>query len=105
MRSKSKKFTYLLSSLCLLAFSSPLFAQATSAAGATDYSTLKMGGIAMAIAAGLCGIGMGMGLKGTQEGLARNPGAADAIRTVFFIGFAFIESLALYTFLFVFLKY
>ncbi|MGH9481033.1 MAG: ATP synthase F0 subunit C [Terriglobales bacterium] len=92
-----------LTSLLLLAAASPLLAQAPGAA--TDYSTLKMGGIAMAIAAGLCGIGMGMGLKGTQEGVARNPGAADTIRTIFFIGFAFIESLALYTFLFVFLKY
>ncbi|MGH9394326.1 MAG: ATP synthase F0 subunit C [Terriglobales bacterium] len=91
--------------LLLLAAASPLLAQATSAAGATDYASLKMGGIAMAIAAGLCGIGMGMGLKGTQDGIARNPGAADNIRTIFFIGFAFIESLALYTLLFVFLKY
>ena len=94
-----------LAGLFLLACTSPLLAQATTAAGTTDFSTLKMGGIAMALAAGLCGIGMGMGLKGTQEGIARNPGAADNIRTVFFIGFAFIESLALYTFLFVFLKY
>ncbi|HXR97359.1 MAG TPA: ATP synthase F0 subunit C [Terriglobales bacterium] len=94
-----------LAGLFLLACTSPLFAQATTEAVKTDFSTLKMGGIAMALAAGLCGIGMGMGLKGTQEGIARNPGAADNIRTVFFIGFAFIESLALYTFLFVFLKY
>jgi len=100
-----KKLPRLLAGLMLLGFASPLFAQATGAAAGTDFSTLKMGAIAMSIAAGLCGIGMGMGLKGTQEGLARNPGAADVIRTVFFIGFAFIESLALYTFLFVFLKY
>lgn len=100
-----KKLSRYLAGLLLLCCASPLFAQSAAAAGGSDFSTLKMGGIAMAIAAGLCGIGMGMGLKGTQEGLARNPGAADAIRTVFFIGFAFIESLALYTFLFVFLKY
>ncbi|HXE30443.1 MAG TPA: ATP synthase F0 subunit C [Terriglobales bacterium] len=99
-----KNLPRFLATLALLACASPLLAQ-TTAAGGTDFSTLKMGAIAMAIAAGLCGIGMGMGLKGTQEGIARNPGAADVIRTVFFIGFAFIESLALYTFLFVFLKY
>lgn len=93
----------LLTGLMLLSCASPLLAQTQGAA--TDFTSLKMGGIAMAIAAGLCGIGMGMGLKGTQEGVARNPGAADTIRTIFFIGFAFIESLALYTFLFVFLKY
>jgi len=101
---KLKALPRFLFGLLMLAAASPLFAQGTAAV-ATDYSSLKMGGIAMAIAAGLCGIGMGMGLKGTQEGVARNPGAADTIRTIFFIGFAFIESLALYTLLFVFLKY
>jgi len=38
------------------------------------------------------------------EGMARNPGAAKAIQLAMLIGLAFIESLALYTLLIVFLK-
>jgi F-type H+-transporting ATPase subunit c len=94
------KLMYLFSTLSVLFLSSPLLAQG----GATDYSTLKMGGIAMGIAAGLCGIGQGMATKGAAEGIARNPGASAAIRTSFIIGLVLIESLALYTFAIVFMK-
>ena len=94
------KLMYLFSTLSVLCFSSPLFAQGAPA----DYSTLKIGGIAMGIAAGLCGIGQGMATKGAAEGIARNPGAAAQIRTSFIIGLVLIESLALYTFAIVFLK-
>ena len=95
------KLMYLFATLSVLCFSSPLFAQAA----ATDYSTLKIGGIAMGIASGLCGIGQGMATKGAAEGLARNPGAVAHIRFVFIFGLVLIESLALYTFAIVFLKF
>jgi F-type H+-transporting ATPase subunit c len=96
------KLMYLFATLSTLCFASPLFAQG---GGATDFTTLKMGGIAMAIASGLCGIGQGMATKGATEGLARNPGAVAHIRFAFIFGLVLIESLALYTFAIVFLKF
>jgi len=54
-------------------------------------------GIAMAVAAGLCGIGQGKAISAACEGIARNPAAAGNIRTTLIIGLALIESLALYT--------
>jgi len=47
-----KNLPRFLATLALLACASPLLAQ-TTAAGGTDFSTLKMGAIAMAIAAKL----------------------------------------------------
>jgi F-type H+-transporting ATPase subunit c len=53
--------------------------------------------VGMAIAAGLCGIGQGNSVAAACEGIARNPAAANNIRTTMIIGLALIESLALYT--------
>lgn len=60
--------------------------------------------IAMAVAAGLCGIGQGKAISAACEGIARNPAAAGNIRTTLIIGLALIESLALYTLVVVFAK-
>ena len=61
-------------------------------------------GIAMALAAGLCGIGQGKAVSAACEGIARNPAAAGNIRTTLIIGLALIESLALYTLIIAILK-
>ncbi|MGA2267070.1 MAG: ATP synthase F0 subunit C [Bryobacteraceae bacterium] len=61
-------------------------------------------GFAMAIASSLCGLAQGKAVASAVEGMARNPGAAKAIQLAMLIGLAFIESLALYTLLIVFLK-
>jgi F-type H+-transporting ATPase subunit c len=61
-------------------------------------------GLGMAIASGLCGIGQGIATKGAAEGIARNPGAAGAIRLALILGLALIESLALYTFVIVLIR-
>lgn len=53
---------------------------------------------AMAIASGLCGLAQGKAIAAAAEGIARNPGAAGAIRILLLLGLAFIESLALFTF-------
>ena len=53
---------------------------------------------AMAIASGLCGLAQGKAISAAVEGIARNPGAAGAIRILLLLGLAFIESLALFTF-------
>jgi F-type H+-transporting ATPase subunit c len=59
---------------------------------------------AMAIASGLCGLAQGKAVASAVEGMARNPGAAKAIQLAMLIGLAFIETLALYTLLIVFMK-
>lgn len=50
----------------------------------------------MGFAAGLCGIGQSLGLKGACEGTARNPEASGKIQVMLILGLAFIESLAIY---------
>ncbi len=82
--------------LFVLAFATPIFA-------ADDPPLVGDKGIllpafAMAIAAGLCGRGQGQAIASAAEGIARNPGAAGKIQTLLLIGLAFIESLALFTF-------
>jgi len=52
--------------------------------------------LAIGLAAFGAGIGMGHLLKGTQDGLARNPTVGGRLQTTMFIGLAFLETLALY---------
>ncbi len=72
-----------------------------AAAAATQWNPLAAG-LSMAIASGLCGLGQGKAIASAVEGMWRNPGAAGAIQLAMLIGLAFIESLALYTLLIVF---
>ncbi len=76
-----------------------LMAQGETGGGSAAWFTP---GIAMALAAGLCGIGQGQATSAACEGIARNPAAAGNIRTTMIIGLALIESLALYTLVVVF---
>ena len=96
-----RKLTNLFTLMGALLVASPLFGQ-TAAAGSSSGSSHAMAiGLAvvgLGIAAGLCGIGQGRAAASAAEGIARNPGAGGAIRTLFFIGMALIESLTLYTF-------
>ncbi len=78
-------------------------APATSAGGGTDWGPIGAG-VGMAIASGLCGLGQGRAAAGACEGVARNPGARPGIFLFLILGLVFIESLALYTFLIIFLK-
>lgn len=83
----------------LVAMASPMLAQGAApaaAAGTTDWSH-PMAYLAMGIAAGLCGLGQGKAVAACAEGMARNPGAAAAIRFALILGLVFIETLALYT--------
>lgn len=61
-------------------------------------------GFAMAIASAACGIAQAKATSAACEGLARNPGAAPAIRFALILALVLIESLALYTFAIVYLK-
>jgi F-type H+-transporting ATPase subunit c len=97
-----KKLQYLFMSLAGLLLATPAFAQG----GATEshwYVSIAAG-IGMAIASGLCGLGQGKATASATEALARNPGARPGIFIFLILGLAFIESLALFTFVIIFLK-
>ena len=86
----------------MLLASSVLCAQTPGNAAAAGQWNPLAAGLSMAIASGLCGLGQGKAIASAVEGMARNPGAAGAIQLAMLIGLAFIESLALYTLLIVF---
>ncbi|MDJ0836153.1 MAG: ATP synthase F0 subunit C [Acidobacteriota bacterium] len=80
-----------------------LFAQTGDAAAATGSWWSPT--VGMALAAGLCGIAQGHSVAAACEGIARNPQAANNIRTTMIIGLALIESLALYTLIVALVKF
>ncbi|HTP87790.1 MAG TPA: ATP synthase F0 subunit C [Bryobacteraceae bacterium] len=90
--------------LALLILASPIYAQggAQAPAGGSGMMTPLLA-IGMAIASGLCGLAQGKAIAGSTEAMARNPGAIGAIRGALILGLVFIESLALYTLVIVFL--
>ena len=53
--------------------------------------------IGMGAAAFGCGLGQGRVASAACEGMARNPGAAGAIRAAMILGLVFIETLVLFT--------
>ncbi len=88
----------------LLLAASPVFAQGGEAGGVTGSVTAVGAAVGMAIASGLCGLGQGKAVASAAEAVARNPGAAATIQTLMVLGLAFIESLALFTLVIIFLK-
>ena len=100
MRQVMSKLFMVMSALC---FAVPAFAQGGAASGGTNWVAVAAG-IAMAIASAGCGLGQGRAAAAANEGIARNPSASGAIQTALIIGLAFIESLAIYTLLIVFVK-
>jgi len=91
----------------ILLLAAPVFAQTTDAepAGIGRGELTRLGAlIGMGLAAGLCGIGQGKAVASSAEGIARNPGAQASIQTLMILGLAFIESLAIFTLLIVFLR-
>jgi F-type H+-transporting ATPase subunit c len=99
-----KRFsTMVLLIVATLLVASPLFAQEAAAAAGRQWNTLTAG-FAMAIASSVCGLAQGKAISAACEGLARNPGAAPAIRFALLLGLVLIESLALYTLLIIFIK-
>jgi F-type H+-transporting ATPase subunit c len=89
------KITFALALMMIIAM--PTFAQETTSTGAAGIGLL-LPAFAMALASGLCGLGQGKAIAAALEGIARNPGAAGPIRILLILGLAFIESLALFTF-------
>jgi F-type H+-transporting ATPase subunit c len=58
----------------------------------------------MGIAAFGCGLGQGRIASAACEGMARNPGAAGAIRAAMILGLVFVETLVLFTLAMIALK-
>jgi F-type H+-transporting ATPase subunit c len=101
-----RKFSMILFALLAVAFVAPAaFAQtaAMPAAEGTNWVAITSG-FAMAIASAFCGIAQARATSSACEGLARNPGAAAAIRFALVLSLVLIESMALYTFAIIFLK-
>lgn len=98
-----RKLQYLFMSLAAVLIATPAFAQSNGGSAAGQWVPLAAG-LGMALAAGLCGLGQGRATASSAEALARNPGARPGIFLFLILGLAFIESLALFTFLIIILK-
>ena len=98
-----RKLQYLFMTLAAMLLATPAFAQDAAAGAASQWVPLAAG-LGMALAAGLCGLGQGRATASSAEALARNPGARPGIFLFLILGLAFIESLALFTFLIIILK-
>ncbi len=100
---RTKSFLIL---LALFLLACPIFAQTgnSTATGSAPNWIAITSGFAMAIASGLCALGQGRAIGSAVEGMARNPGAAKAIQGAMLLGVVFIESLALFTLVIVFVK-
>jgi F-type H+-transporting ATPase subunit c len=96
-----RKLQNVLLALSALCFAIPAFADGGSAA--VNMAPIGVG-LAMGLAAGLCGLGQGRAVGSTTEALARNPGTRAGLMTFMIIGLAFIESLTLFTFVMVLIK-
>ena len=102
---------FVLSVLVMLITVATAAAQAPATTGAADHATghswffPAMGSFAVAIAALGGALGDGRAIAAACEGTARNPGAGGRIFTMLLLGLALIETLVLFTFLTVVLKY
>jgi len=100
-----KKLQYLFMSLAALLLATPAFAAEAVNGGSPAGQWVPLAAaLGMALAAGLCGLGQGKATASATEALARNPGARPGIFIFLILGLAFIESLALFTFVIIFLK-
>ena len=99
-----RKLQYLFMSLAAMLIATPAFAQNASQYSPASQWVPLAAGLGMALAAGLCGLGQGKATASSAEALARNPGARPGIFLFLILGLAFIESLALFTFVIIFLK-
>jgi F-type H+-transporting ATPase subunit c len=101
-----KMHAALLLTFVIFMFTTPVFAQGEPTGGGMVHAdwVVISAGFAMAIASSLCGLAQGRAISAACEGLARNPGAAPAIRFALLLGLALIESLAIYTLVVIFVK-
>jgi F-type H+-transporting ATPase subunit c len=99
-----KKAVMLLAVLAAVAVVAPAaFAQETGAVSGKGTLAIAAG-FGMALAAFGAALGQGRVASAACEGMARNPGAAGAIRASMILGLVFIETLALFTLAIIMLK-
>ena len=99
-----RTLSYIFMVMAILCFAMPVFAQGGEAAASGVNWVAIAAGFSMAIASAICGLGQGKATAAAMEGLARNPAARPGIQLGLIIGLAFIESLALYTLVIIFVK-
>ncbi len=103
-----KKVTMMLTVIATVAMMAPVaFAQdaTTAAAASNSRGTLAIAAaLGMALAAFGGALGQGRVASAACEGIARNPGAAGAVRAAMILGLVFIETLALFTLAIIFAK-
>jgi F-type H+-transporting ATPase subunit c len=102
-----KKLMFVLVALVVVMLVAPAaFAQGTDSAAAASSKGLMA--IAAAFGMGLAAFGGALGqgriASAACEGVARNPGAAGAIRAAMILGLVFVETLALFTLVIIFVK-
>lgn len=99
-----KAATILAVLVAVLILAPGVFAQVGAAApatGGTNWIAIA-GAFGMALAAAGCGYAQSKIGSSACEGMARNPGAADAIRASMILGLVFVETLALFTLVIIF---
>ena len=100
-----RKAAFLFLGMLMLLLATPAFAQEASPAGGDNVKwVIITSGFAMAFASAMCGLAQARATAAAAEGMARNPAATAAIRFALILGLALIESLALYTFVIIFIK-
>jgi F-type H+-transporting ATPase subunit c len=101
------KTKFFLLMIALMFCAIPMFAQGGASGGGATAGNIWVpvtAGLSMAIASGLCALGMGSSVNGACQGIARNPAAFPLIRFALIFGMALIESLALYVLVIIFVK-
>jgi F-type H+-transporting ATPase subunit c len=101
-----KKFSMVLLALVAVMLVVPsAFAQDAAGAAAGGKGLMAIAaGFGMALAAFGGALGQGRIASAACEGMARNPGAAAAIRAAMILGLVFVETLALFTLVIIFVK-
>jgi F-type H+-transporting ATPase subunit c len=98
-----KAVTYLTGLVAMMLVAPAVFAQTTAAPVAAGPNWLAIASaFGMALAAAGCGYAQSKIGSSACEGMARNPGAADAIRASMILGLVFVETLALFTLVIIF---
>ena len=99
-----KKAVMLLAVLMAVAFFAPASFAQDGGAGAARGHLASAAGFGMALAALGAALGQGRVASSACVGMARNPGAAGAIRAAMILGLVFIETLALFTLAIIMIK-
>lgn len=99
------RFKFVLIALVLMLTATSVFAQAEPAGTAGVRWGVLAAAFVLGIAAAAGAIGQSRAIVAACDGIARNPGAAGAIRLAMIIGLALIESLVIYALLIAFFVY